>query len=168
MIDILRTLLHFCLIFCSNVWFDFNWFDTQKTETNRQIILMEGTNHMLHHSNSASVSAAVSFGGSASVLARLGRPIPGPFAHFGSPIAPYSMPSLAHPYDFHSSHHFQPSLAVAAAAAATAYSIDSLLHAGSNANSGLISSLTPSTLVNPNFHRRESVDNIIRNNGKKG
>ena len=126
---------------------------------------MEGTNPLLQHSSSAS---AVSFGGTASVLARLGRPIPGPFAHFGSPIAPYSMPSLAHPYDFHSSHHFQPSLAVAAAAAATAYSIDSLLHAGSNANSGLISSLTPSTLVNHNFQRRESVDNMIRVNGKKG
>jgi hypothetical protein len=132
---------------------------------------MEGNNHLIQHSNSASaVSAAVNFGGTASVLARLGRPIPGPFAHFGSPIAPYSMPSLAHPYDFHSPHHFQPSLAVAAAAAATvtAYSIDSLLHASSNANSGLISSLTPSTLVNQNFHRRESTDNILRVNGKKG
>ena len=131
-------------------------------------ILMEGTNHLLQHSSSASAVSAASFGGTASVLARLGRPIPGPFAHFGSPIAPYSMPSLAHPYDFHSSpHHFQPSLAVAAAAAATAYSIDSLLHS-SNANSGLISSLTPSTLANPNFHRRESVDHILRANGKKG
>jgi len=128
---------------------------------------MEGTNHLLQHSNSAS-SAAVSFGGTASVLARLGRPIPGPFAHFGSPIAPYSMPSLAHPYDFHSPHHFQPSLAVAAAAAATAYSIDSLLHASSNANSGLISSLTPSSLANHSFHRRESADTILRVSSKKG
>ena len=129
--------------------------------------MMNSANLMIHHSDNNSQMNA-SFGGSASVLARLGRPIPGPFAHFGSPIAPYSIPSLAHPYDFHSTHHFQPSLAAAAAAAATAYSIDSLLHAGSNANSGLISTLTSSSLANSNFQRRESTDSIPRMNNKKG
>ncbi|XP_023232217.1 homeobox protein unc-4 homolog [Centruroides vittatus] len=34
------------------------------------------------------------------ILARLGRPIPGPYAHFGAPIAPYSVP-LPPPYEYH-------------------------------------------------------------------
>ncbi|KAI1293669.1 Homeobox protein unc-4 [Halotydeus destructor] len=52
------------------------------------------TGHLLQQHNA--VSAAVNFSGAASVLARLGRPIPGPFAHFGGPMAPYS---LANPYN---------------------------------------------------------------------
>ena len=50
---------------------------------------MEGSNPLLPHQTNAAT-----FGGSASALARLGRPLPGPFAHFASPIAPYTMPSF--------------------------------------------------------------------------
>lgn len=55
------------------------------------------------------------------VLARLGRPIPGPFAHFTAPIAPYSVP-LPHPYDYRqtSHHHGAP-------AGGIPYTIDGIL-----------------------------------------
>ena len=49
--------------------------------------MMEVADHLLHHS--MAVSAAVF---------RLGRPIPGPFAHIGPPFAPYNIPTFAHPY----------------------------------------------------------------------
>lgn len=50
---------------------------------------MEGSNPLLPQQ-----TASATFGGSANALARLGRPLPGPFAHFASPIAPYTMPSF--------------------------------------------------------------------------
>lgn len=53
---------------------------------------MEGSNPLLPQPPQ---SSPTTFGGTANALARLGRPIPGPFAHFASPIAPYTMPSFA-------------------------------------------------------------------------
>lgn len=113
---------------------------------------MDAGSHLLQHSAMNNHAAAV--------LARLGRPIPGPFAHFGSPIAPYSVPNPANPYDFHSSAHFQ--------LAAAGYSIDNLLHPGgaNAANSrNFLASLTSSA---GNLHRRESSVDTRIINGKKG
>lgn len=71
------------------------------------------------------------------VLARLGRFLPSPYVHFGSPMAPYSL--AAHP-----AHPFDYGQAAAAAAAAMAgghaYTIDGLLGmtaAGMQAPNGL-------------------------------
>ena len=125
---------------------------------------MDSASHLLSHSNSHhhSVNVGLNFG--RSVPSRLGRPIPGPFAHFSIP--PFGVPSLTHPYEFHTSQHFQT-----LAAAATAYSIDSLLHAGANANNSanLIASLTPSSLNNSLHSIRETNESNLRTaSAKKG
>lgn len=111
---------------------------------------MEGSNPLLpQHS-----PPTTTFGGTANALARLGRPLPGPFAaHFASPIAPYTMPAFAggpgggagsgQPQNSHpppppslfgdgssataSAHHLHSTLASMAA-----YSFDSLLSANFN------------------------------------
>jgi len=121
---------------------------------------MDSSYLLQHPNNHHTSSTGVNFGGPATVLARLSRPIPGPFAHFASSIAPENVSSLVHSYDFHTSHHFQ-----SLAAAATAYSIDSLLHAGANANgssANLIASLASSSLNNHSLHRRDTTDSNIR------
>ena len=121
---------------------------------------MDSSYLLQHPNNHHSSSSGVNFGTTASVLARLSRPIPGSFAHFASSIAPENISSLVHPYDFQTSHHFQ-----SLAAAATAYSIDNLLHAGTNANASsasLIASLASSSLNNHSLHRRNMTDSNIR------
>ncbi|KAG8181772.1 hypothetical protein JTE90_018079 [Oedothorax gibbosus] len=63
------------------------------------------------------------------VLARLGRFLPSPYMHFGSPIAPYSVP-LAAAHHAAAHHHFDYGQAAAAAAAMAGgvpYSIDGIL-----------------------------------------
>jgi len=120
---------------------------------------MDSGSHLIQHSNNHHVNVGLNF--SRSVPSRLGRPIPGPFAHFSIP--PFGVPSLTHPYDFHTSPHFQT--------LAAAYSIDSLLHAGANANSSanLIASLTPSSLNSHSLHSlREVSDSNLRSSNKKG
>lgn len=111
---------------------------------------MEGSNPLVPPAQ----SAAATFGGTANALARLGRPLPGPFAHFASPIAPYTLPSLGaasagHPHG-HAHHQLSnggsqqlfaaagvdtnPNAALHStlASMACAYSFDSLLSANFN------------------------------------
>ncbi|XP_015920913.2 homeobox protein unc-4 homolog [Parasteatoda tepidariorum] len=67
------------------------------------------------------------------VLARLGRFLPSPYMHFGSPIAPYSMPlAAAHHAAAHHHHaaafdYGQAAAAAAAMAGGVPYSIDGIL-----------------------------------------
>lgn len=91
---------------------------------------MEGSNPLLPQQ-----SPAATFGGTANALARLGRPLPGPFAHFASPISPYTMPSFAsgpqqpaNPQMFPDSNNPLHSTLASMAA----YSFDSLLSANLN------------------------------------
>lgn len=106
---------------------------------------MEGSNPLLPQHSPPNET----FGGTANALARLGRPLPGPFAHsFASPIAPYTMPTFpgasghqapngAPPggpqglpqsiFADSSTHHLHSTLASMAA-----YSFDSLLSANFN------------------------------------
>lgn len=80
-------------------------------------------------------SGHATFGGTANALARLGRPIPGPFAHFASPIAPYTIPSFAGgPQQAPNPQMFpdQNSSLHSTLASMAAYSFDSLLSANFN------------------------------------
>lgn len=91
---------------------------------------MEGSNPLLPQQ-----SSPAAFGGSANALARLGRPLPGPFAHFASPIAPYTIPSFTagpqqppNPQMFPDTNNPLHSTLASMAA----YSFDSLLSANFN------------------------------------
>ncbi|XP_035213819.1 homeobox protein unc-4 homolog [Stegodyphus dumicola] len=68
------------------------------------------------------------------VLARLGRFLPSPYMHFGSPIAPYSVPLAAAHHAAAAHHHHaaafdygQAAAAAAAMAGGVPYSIDGIL-----------------------------------------
>lgn len=91
---------------------------------------MEGSNPFMPQQ-----SGPATFGGTANALARLGRPIPGPFAHFASPIAPYTIPSFAGgPQQAPNPQMFpdQNSSLHSTLASMAAYSFDSLLSANFN------------------------------------
>lgn len=132
------------------------------------------SHHNSHHQHPAEM--AVNFA-TAAVLTRraYGRVIPGPFAQFGSPITPYSIPSLAHHYGF---HPFHPS--------STGYLLESMLHAGAttdtsttsaspSASANLISSLATSALNNhatnhssASNRNKDSLDSLRNLSTKKG
>lgn len=70
------------------------------------------------------------------VLARLGRFLPSPYLHFGSPIAPYSV--AAHHAAAAAHHHFDYGQAAAAAmAGGVPYSIDGILSMGGMTANGI-------------------------------
>ncbi|OTF70512.1 hypothetical protein BLA29_010275, partial [Euroglyphus maynei] len=128
---------------------------------------MEGSNPLLPPQSSTTSAFGIGAGTGSSAsngtLSRLGgRPLPGPFAHFASPIAPYTMPSFmatglgaqqqqqsatavaaaaaamaanhpAHQAMFPNDHSFQSTLASMAA-----YSFDSLLSANFNQFANLL------------------------------
>jgi len=80
-------------------------------------------------------SPPATFGGSANALARLGRPLPGPFAHFASPIAPYTIPSFTPSAQQAPNPQMFPDTSNAlhsTLASMAAYSFDSLLSANFN------------------------------------
>lgn len=54
---------------------------------------MEGSNPL--HPQQQQQQPSPTYGETANALARLGRPLPSPFAHFSSPIAPYTLPNFS-------------------------------------------------------------------------